>query len=337
MHKALYFQVEQDKVRCLLCPKYCLLGEGQIGLCGVRTLEAGILYAANYGCLAAANWDPIEKKPLYHYYPGHEILSLGTIGCNFHCTFCQNWTLARGKQEQCVEMIKPDAVLAMLKREGGPKNVIGVAYTYNEPMVWYEFVLETSRLLHQHGYRNVLVTNGFINPEPLSELLPYIDAMNIDVKGFTDRFYRKYCKGEKEPVIKTVETAVNYCHVEVTCLLIPTLNDDPAEQEELARWLSGLNPDCVLHYSRYFPQYKLELPPTPVSVMEETLEIARRYLRYVYPGNIDLPGASDTFCPHCQNLLIARNGYRIKILGLVEQHCNNCGNAVNIILPTKNC
>ncbi len=333
MHKALYYQYEENKIRCLLCPKYCLLGEGQVGVCGVRLVEEGELYTANYSCLAAANWDPVEKKPLYHYYPGYKILSLGTIGCNFHCTFCQNWSLARGKQEQCVEMIKPAAVLAMLEREGDPEQVLGVAYTYNEPMIWYEFVLETAKLLHRHGYRNVLVTNGYVNPEPLNELLPYVDAMNIDVKGFSDRFYRKYCKGEKEPVIKTVETAVKHCHVEITCLLIPTLNDDIAEQEELARWMAGLSPDLVLHYSRYFPQYKLELPPTPISVMEESVKTARKYLRYVYAGNIDLPGASDTSCPYCNNLLISRSGYKTTITGVKDGHCNNCGNAVKIIMP----
>ncbi len=301
----------------------------------MRIAQNGELYSLNYSCLAAANWDPIEKKPLYHFYPGEKIFSLGTIGCNFHCTFCQNWTLARGNENQCFEKISPAAVLALLEQAGGPESVLGVAYTYNEPLVWYEFVLETSALLHERGYCNVLVTNGFINRDPLNELLPYIDALNIDLKGYSDAFYSKYCRGEREPVMRTIEAAIKKCHVEITCLLIPTLNDSPVEQDQMTRWLAGLNPDLVLHYSRYFPQHKMNLPATPLTVIEQSLSIARQHLRYVYPGNIDLPGASDTHCPHCDNLLIARYGYRIKIIGLEQRHCNNCGNEVNIKMREK--
>ncbi|HED23533.1 MAG TPA: radical SAM protein, partial [Firmicutes bacterium] len=192
---------------------------------------------------------------------------------------------------------------------------------------------DTARLLHEKGYKNVLVTNGYINPEPLEELLPYIDALNIDVKAFTDFFYREHCRGTRDPVIETVERAVKSAHVEITCLLIPTLNDGAAEQEELARWLGGLSPDLVLHYSRYFPQYKLDLPPTPERVLLETREIARNHLHYVYLGNVDLPGASDTICPHCGNLLIERRGYRVRLRGLEGKLCGSCGNPISIVLP----
>jgi len=330
---ARFYQKKDDLVECLLCPRGCRLKEGQVGACGAREVKSGELYSTNYGCLAAANRDPIEKKPLYHYYPGHSVLSLGTFGCNLQCSFCQNWTLARGGPEQAPKRVGPGDVLQMLEREGGPGNVPGVAYTYNEPIIWYEFVYDTARLLHEHGYKNILVTNGYINREPFEELLPYIDAMNVDIKAFNDDFYSEYCRGRKGPVIETVEKAVQACHVEATCLLIPSVNDDPAEQEELARWLGSLNPDLVLHYSRYFPQYKLDKPPTPVEVLERSKELAQKHLRYVFLGNIDLPGASDTTCPCCGNLLIKRTFYRISLEGLDGNYCNNCGSWINIIMP----
>ncbi len=333
MQEALYYEKSGNKIRCNLCPHRCLIGEGKSGTCGVRTVRSGKLYADNYGQLSAVHWDPVEKKPLYHYYPGQPILSLGTYGCNFFCSFCQNWTLARGTADAEAQITEPGKVLAMLEKEGNPDRVLGVAYTYNEPLIWYEFVLDTARLLKEYGYKNVLVTNGYINPEPLAELLPYIDAMNIDVKGFSDYFYQEYCHGQRAAVLKTVEMAVKQCHVEVTCLLIPSLNDQPAEQEALAGWLAGFDRDLVLHYSRYFPHYKLDLPPTGEDIMVKTLEIARKYLRYVYAGNIELPGASNTICPHCGNLLIARSGYQAKVVGLKQNYCNNCGNRISVVLP----
>ncbi len=333
MQRAKFYGREEEKIRCLLCPRHCLLDDGQVGTCGVRKVENRELVTLNYGCLAAAHWDPIEKKPLYHYYPGYLILSIGTYGCNLLCSFCQNWSLARGKPQQNTTAVSPQDILTMLQKEGEPGKNLGLAYTYNEPLIWYEFVYDTARLLHEHGYRNVLVTNGYIETKPLLELLPFIDAMNIDVKAFSDNFYRQYCHGLRGPVLKTVETAVTKCHVEVTCLLIPTLNDDLVEQEELSRWLGGLSPDLVLHYSRYFPQYKLDLPPTPPQKMLEIREIARKELNYVYLGNIDLPGSADTFCPHCENLLVRRSGYQVHLSGLEGNSCNNCHKQISIVLP----
>ncbi len=333
MQEARFYQKTEEKIRCLLCPHGCLLGEGEIGTCGVRQAKEDKLYSMNYGHLAAVNRDPIEKKPLYHFYPGHSILSVGTFGCNLLCSFCQNWTLARGQPEPAAEVTSPAHILKILESEGGPGNVPGVAYTYNEPLIWYEFVYDTACLLHEHGYKNVLVTNGYINSQPLKELLPFIDAMNIDVKAFNDSFYRQYCQGSRKPVIRTVEAAVKECHVEVTCLLIPTVNDSMEEQEKLARWLGDLSPDLVLHYSRYFPQYKLDLPSTPPQVMEKAREAAHKYLRYVFLGNINLPGSADTVCPYCGNLLIERSGYRVRLSGLEGVCCNNCRNQIGIVLP----
>jgi len=327
MHRARFYKQEKTgSVRCLLCPQRCRINEGSAGLCGVRKVEDGELCSSNYGLCTAAHWDPIEKKPLYHYYPGSTILSLGTFGCNLACRFCQNWTLARGQPgpEAGGLNITPDHVLKMLQKQGGPQAALGVAYTYNEPTVWYEFVYDTAKLIRGYGYKNVMVTNGFISREALLDLIPLIDAFNIDVKAFSDSFYRQYCRGLRRPVLETVELAVPLCHVEITCLLITTLNDDPAEIELLSAWLAGISPDIPLHISRYFPQYQLDLPPTPLETLKQAQEIARRKLRYVYLGNVELPGSADTLCPHCGALLIRRQRYKTLICGLTESRCQNC-------------
>ncbi len=329
--QARFYSKEGDRIRCLLCPHRCLLKQGQAGICGVRKAAGGELYTGNYALCAALNWDPVEKKPLYHFYPGRQILSLGTYGCNLNCSFCQNWSLARGKADSGAARITPAQVLALLQCAGSPEEIPGVAYTYNEPIVWYEFVLDTARLLHEQGYRNVLVTNGFISREALEKLLPFIDALNIDVKAFSETFYKKYCRGMRRPVLQTLELAAAAAHVEVTCLLIPTLNDSPAELEQLTGWLSGISPRIPLHFSRYFPQYKMDLPPTPLETMEAAWKIAREKLHYVYLGNIDFPGGADTRCPQCGALLITRSRGRIGIANLEGNRCLCCGFRINLI------
>lgn len=337
MRKARFYDKnEDDLVRCLLCPQRCSIEEGASGFCGVRRVVEGELYCTNYGLCAAVHLDPIEKKPLYHFYPGRPILSLGTLGCNLDCRFCQNWTLARGNPESGPgnRPLSPEKVLQMLQREGSPDEVLGVAYTYNEPTVWYEFVFDTARLLREHGYHNVLITNGFISSEALKELIPLIDAFNIDIKAFSDNFYRQYCRGMRRPVIKTVEHAAAVSHVEITCLLIPTLNDCPKELELLSDWLAGINPDIPLHFSRYFPQYQLDLPPTPLETLQQAREIALRKLRYVYLGNVDLPGSADTCCPNCGATLVCRRGYKITMNGLTGTRCRNCRAAIPIVLSS---
>lgn len=330
--RALHYTKEGDRVRCLLCPRRCLLGEGQRGFCGVRRVEQGELLAENYALCAALQRDPVEKKPLYHFYPGRSVLSLGTYGCNLHCSFCQNWSLARGRPGAGTAAITPAEVLAMMRRQG--EAVAGVAYTYNEPSVWYEFVLETARLLNEEGYRNILVTNGYISREALQELLPYIDALNIDLKAFSDSFYKKYCRATLSPVLETVEQAAAVAHVEVTCLLIPTLNDSPAELAQLSEWLAGIDPDLPLHFSRYFPSYRMTLPPTPLETALLARQIARERLNYVYLGNIDLPGVADTLCPRCGALLVSRRAYRIRITGLAENRCLECGAGIKLVNGT---
>jgi len=282
MHKAKYWETAGNGISCNLCPHHCHIANDRTGRCRVRQNKNGELLSLNYGEIASIALDPIEKKPLFHFYPGKMILSAGTWGCNFHCSFCQNWELAHGNPTAVYT--NPER-LAELAVQQGPKN-IGIAYTYSEPVVWFEYVVDTAIAVKRRGLKNVLVTNGFISPEPLEELLPLIDAMNIDVKAFRAPFYQEVCKGELEAVKRTVETAARSCHVEVTTLVIPGLNDGEDEILDLARWIASISPKIPLHFSRYFPRYQMEQPSTPSETLFQIRDLARQELENVYLGNI---------------------------------------------------
>ncbi len=271
-------------MHCHLCPHNCVISPGREGVCRARKNIDGVLYSMNYGKLTSLALDPIEKKPLYRFYPGSLILSAGTFGCNLKCSFCQNWTISHGTPSTVD--ISPSALVEKaveLKDEGN----IGIAYTYNEPSIWFEFVLDTAAMAKERGLKNVLVTNGYIGKEPLTQLLPYVDAMNIDLKAFSDGFYRDVCKGSLEAVKQTVETAAKKCHVEVTTLVIPGFNDSMEEIEELSRWLASVSQEIPLHLTRFFPNYKMkDILPTPVDTLRKARDIAKKNLRYVYLGNV---------------------------------------------------
>ncbi len=324
MREALYYRPGEAGVICELCPKGCTIGEGRTGFCRVRKNIGGRLYAQNYAACSSYALDPIEKKPLYHFYPGSSILSLGTWGCNFACKFCQNWEIAQA-DPQTMELLPGEAV--RLAREQGPAN-IGIAFTYSEPSVWYEYILDTAQAGSKAGLKNVLVTNGFINPKPLAELLPYIDAMNIDVKAYNSEYYHKVCAGGLDDVKRTVELAAQHCHVEITTLLVPGLNDAKEEIAGLAEWLATVNKDIPLHFSRYFPNYKMEAPPTPLSTMEMAYETARKQLSYVYLGNIGGRGVN-TYCPDCGLLVLDRISGHSHLAD--EKKCPRCGSVIAIV------
>jgi len=319
-----------DRADCKVCPRLCKIPPGKRGFCRVRENRDGVLYAVNYGQCSARALDPIEKKPLYHFHPGSLILSLGTVGCNLHCGFCQNWQIAHESPptvylapEQAVELARQQ------KEDGYP--CVGLAYTYSEPFMWYEYVYDTAILARRAGLKNVLVTNGYINEEPLLALLPYIDAMNIDVKAFTDDFYQTNCAGRLDPVLRTVETAAKHCHVEITTLLVTGLNDSAEEVERLTDWLAALDPEIPLHFSRYFPNYKMTLPPTSLQSLSRARETALKKLRYVYIGNAPELGASDTRCPGCGKLLIGRQGYQVRPEGITGNGCPACGEKIAMV------
>jgi len=274
----------KDIVKCLLCPHRCEILPGNKGICGVRLNDNGILISINYGLCTAVALDPIEKKPLYNFYSGSTILSVGTFGCNLKCSFCQNWQIAHGKNPSKYEVTANG--LAQLAEKHRPDGNIGIAYTYSEPLMWYEFVLDTCKIIRKGKLKNVLVSNGYVNEEPLKELLPFIDAANIDIKAYNDGFYPKLCKGKLDPVKRTVEILAGNCHVEVTTLVIPGENDTDKEIEELAKWLKSISPEIALHLTRYFPNYKLNLPPTPKETLEKAQEVALKHLAQIYLGNV---------------------------------------------------
>jgi pyruvate formate lyase activating enzyme len=286
MQEAMYYQKRENGVTaCELCPRGCVIKPGNKGFCRVRENRGGVLYALNFGKYTALALDPIEKKPLYHYHPGSNILSIGTFGCSFHCAFCQNWQIAH--EAETGENVTPEKIAAWAV-DTVRLGSIGVAYTYSEPLMWFEFILAAAKEVQKAGLKNVLVTNGFIRPEPFRQLLPYIDALNIDVKGFTGEFYQKVVKGEFAPVLIAAEMAYQAGkHLEITTLLIPGLNDAPDEIENLVNWVAeSLGPEVPLHFSRYFPNYRMNLAPTPVKTLETARGIAGKKLKHVYLGNV---------------------------------------------------
>lgn len=330
MQEAMFWKAKDDQlVLCELCPKYCTIRPGKTGFCRVRQNIDGKLYTLNFYRVAAHAMDPIEKKPLYHFYPGKYILSLGTIGCNLRCGFCQNWSIAHG-DPQTIE-VTPEHVVEVAVNQDAYPNV-GIAFTYSEPLMWYEFVYHTARLARDRGLKNVLVTNGYINEEPLRAILPYIDAMNIDVKGFNDEYYKKHCVGQLEPVKRTVEIAHTRCHVELTTLLIPGLNDSEQEIRQLVTWVAELNPRIPLHFSRYFPNFEFELDATPAETLSMAREIGLEKLDYVYMGNADDPRGVNTYCPQCGKIMINRTWYNGKVVGLTaDNNCKHCGRKIYML------
>ena len=279
-----YEKTGDSKVKCLLCPHGCALNPKQTGLCLARQNVGGKLVSLNYGQVTALALDPIEKKPLKRFHPGSLILSAGSFGCNLKCSFCQNWHLSQ--EQPPAKRFSPEQLVKAAEDTVKLGN-IGLAYTYNEPSIWYEFVYDCARLAHQKGLKNVMVTNGYINREPLQELLPYLDAINIDLKAFSDDFYQKMCKGRIKHVRETIALCAPACHVEVTTLLIPGFNDSEEEVGMLARWLASLSADIPLHLSRHHPDYQMN-EPAPISRqrMMELAELARQHLKYVFMGNV---------------------------------------------------
>lgn len=321
-----YSKLEDKKVHCLLCPQDCIIAEGKRGFCLVRRNEDGKLYAETYDRILACNLDPIEKKPLYHFHPGSLILSIGTRGCNQRCSFCQNWQMLETDEEGT--KVTSDQISRMADRDGS----IGVAYTYNEPFIWYEFLMECAPKVRRKELVNVMVTNGLVNKDPLEDLLPFIDAMNIDLKSMDPGFYRDICRSQLEPVLNTIRRAVGSCHVEITNLLIPTLNDSDEQIEALVDFIAGLGRSIPLHFSAYYPCYKMTISPTPLETLERARRIASKKLDYVYLGNVSASEGSDTCCPGCGEILVERRGYSVRRGGLEDDCCTNCGRKAELIV-----
>ncbi|MFC1546118.1 AmmeMemoRadiSam system radical SAM enzyme [bacterium] len=332
LKEAKYYTVKDSKtktVQCVLCPHCCIIENEKFGRCRVRKNKDGVLYALAYSKISALNIDPIEKKPLYHYYPGKNIISLGSVGCNMHCAFCQNYDISQtGPENLNLEEIFPQKLLELVKKEDN----IGAAYTYNEPFINYEYIFDCTKLLHENGFKNIFVTNGFINPLPLKEIVKFIDAANIDFKADTEDFYTKICDGKLSNVKKTIEIMYeNNVFIELTNLLIPELNDTDEEITSLVKWIRNIDPKIPLHFSRYFPCYKMNIKATSIDTLIRAYNIAKEYLDYVYIGNILLDKGNDTICPFCKKAVIQRQGYSVRITGMDNGRCRYCGKTLNII------
>ena len=338
LKEAMYYEPCPDAgpggVRCVLCPRRCILREGERGTCKVRVNMGGELRTLVYGKLLALRPDPIEKKPLFHVLPGSRALSLATVGCNLHCTFCQNWEISQAYPEKAAHRhFDPEQIVGLALRLGCHT----IAYTYTEPTIFYEYMLDTAKLARKRGLRNLWITCGYINPEPLRELCKYLDAANVDLKGFSEAFYRKYCFGRLEPVLTTLKILKEEdVFFEITNLVIPGANDDPADIRRLCKWIvADLGPDTPLHFSRFFPKYKMSKgSPTPVNTLLQARDIAiEEGLRYVFIGNVYVQGAEDTRCPKCGKLLVQRRGYTARAHAVDKGRCRYCGTPIPGIWP----
>ncbi len=335
MKEALYYLKKAgDIIQCTLCPHYCEVRPGKAGSCRVRKNLNGTLVTEVFGKVSSMAVDPVEKKPLYHFFPGRKILSIGNVGCNLHCIFCQNHDISQCYPDDFLwfKTITPEQVADYAQKV---EDNIGVAYTYNEPFTFYEYMQETAIKIKGKGLKNVVVSNGYISEEPLKAILPHLDAFNIDLKGFSDDFYRKITKGNLDPVLSTLKTiGRSSAHLEITNLVVPGLNDDEHLFREMIAWIYGeLGKDVPLHLSRYFPRYKLDHPATSSATLENFYLIAKEKLDFVYTGNMAGGNRSDTFCPRCQAILISRDGYQIRLYSLSESgECTKCGFQSGIIL-----
>ena len=328
--EAKYYQrLPHQEVECQLCPRRCRVGDLERGYCGVRENRGGIYYTLVHSRPAALNIDPIEKKPFFHFLPSTMAFSLGTAGCNLQCKFCQNWEISQVRPEQIDHFdLPPEAAAAKAKDAG----CASIAYTYTEPIVFFESMFDTAVRARHRGVKSVVVTGGHINPEPLADLLAVVDAVKIDLKGFTQEFYKEYVRGELQPVLDAIRAvARSKVWLEIVYLVIPTLNDRLDLIREMARWVRNEAGDHVpVHFSRFMPMYLVKnLPPTPVSTLEAARETAlAEGLRFVYVGNVPGHKGETTFCPGCGQAAVRRVGYRVEAVRLKGGRCDKCGTSI---------
>ena len=330
-HPAMFWEkLEKNKVQCHLCPNECILSPGERGKCRVRENQKGELITLVYGLPCAIHVDPIEKKPLFHVLPASKAFSIATAGCNLRCKFCQNWQIAQNPPEMTVNFsLFPKEIVQMTKG----KNCPIIAYTYSEPTIFYEYMLDTAKLAKKERLINVMHSAGYINPKPLRELCLYLDAANIDLKGFTDEYYRKMTQGRLDVILRTLKILKEEgVHLEITNLIVPTKNDNPKTIRKMCRWIKeNLGEDTPIHFSRFRPMYRLQnLPPTPIKTLEEARSIAlSEGLQYVYIGNVSGHEAENTYCPECHRLLIRRIGYHILENNIKNGKCKFCGQEIS--------
>jgi len=332
MEAKLYKKLDNKKVECFLCPHNCTINNGKHGICRIRKNEQGTLIAESYQLYSSIAYDPVEKKPLYHYYPGKEVLSLGSVGCNMRCQWCQNCDISQTGIEsyRSLKRMLPGEIIELANQN---RNNIGIAYTYNEPSISFETISEVAPLAKSQGLKNIMVSNGYMSTESLGQYLNYIDAFNIDIKSFEDKVYWKFTNAHLKPVLDNlINIKKANAYIELTYLVIPEINDNKTKFSEFIDWVcSNLGKDIVLHISRYFPWYKTSVQPTPVEKLKQFAETAASKLNYVYVGNIDMPEFKNTKCSKCKCEVIFRNRYNIRIDNRIKDgNCPVCGNNIYI-------
>jgi len=327
----LYRKLSDNRARCNLCAHRCMIGDGKKGICQVRENRDGTLYTLVYGRPIAQHVDPVEKKPLFHFYPGSTAYSIATPGCNFRCRWCQNWEISQMPRERHLimgQMASPEEIVSAAQRSG----TRSIAYTYTEPTVFFEYTYDIARLAHDADLANVYVTNGYMTEEMLETFYPYLDAANVDLKAFRDETYRKYVGARLQPVLDSLRRMRQLgIWLEVTTLVIPGVNDEEAELRDAAQFVAQeLGTDTPWHISRFFPAYKMmDTPPTPVETLRRAREIGLTGgLRYVYVGNVPDEGSQDTTCPACGRLLIRRHGFSIVANHIRDGRCPDCGTPI---------
>ena len=327
----LYEKREGNKVSCFLCAHRCLISEGQFGICSARENKGGVLYTHSYGKLVAQNIDPIEKKPLYHFLPGSSSYSIAAVGCNFQCGFCQNWQISQVKEAKNLDVrpqtVKPEEIVRQAKRSRSKS----ISYTYTEPTIFFEYAYETAQLAKREGLANVFVTNGYMTEEMIDRIGSCLDAANIDLKSFSDAFYKRICKGRLAPVLKNIESMKSKnIWIEITTLLVPGENDSENELKKIADFLVGIDKAIPWHISRFYPQYQMSsLENTPVRSLNRACEIGKEAgLRYVYLGNV-MGSGNNTYCYQCNRQLIERIGFSIREYEIRDRRCPDCNSIID--------
>ncbi|MFP4081176.1 MAG: AmmeMemoRadiSam system radical SAM enzyme [Candidatus Aminicenantes bacterium] len=324
-----YKKLPHREIKCELCPRFCKLGDKERGYCGVRENKGGTYYTLVYGKACTVHVDPIEKKPFFHFLPQSNALSLATAGCNVNCKFCQNWEISQVRPEQVRHYDFPPQRVAESARQN---HCPVIAYTYTEPIIFYEYMYDSSVEARKKSIKNVVVTGGHTNPEPLRDLTPVVDGIKIDLKAFSEDFYAKYVSGELKPVLDAIKIVhQSPVWLEIVYLVIPTLNDSEEEIRTMSRWLmKEIGPDVPVHFSRFHPMYLIKnLPPTPITTLERARNTAlEEGLHYVYIGNVPGHEAENTFCPSCHKVVIERIGYRIKKIDLKKGRCQYCDHPI---------